>query len=526
MSRVLLLVVIPLCLLNFLACSEDNEYVTNVLPPTGSIYGQVTPADPGTEVSAWQATMIQSTEADAEGYFTITGLDPGLYKVVLESASGSRREIAGVSVNWGEGTSLGVVELLDLPAPFLGFGPGDEAEIDPSNAYVYLVSSRRLSITSLDASATLTPTVQGTWSEDPYGYPVYQYRFNPQEDLHTSTTYTVSVGPDLQYDSGESWGETFSFSFRTVSFGLRSFYWQGSPPVAPDFQGTLLTLYFNNTLDPSTIQSGISIAPPFEYNAEIYAYSGDRILISVVSGLVPDTDYEITIGSELKDVYESSFDPPKVLTFSTEPLMVESASFGSSGSIDPGDDLFATLRFNADVDVNALNLAASFSPEIEGQWFVYEYYSGDEYRFFPAGAPMLLPDQTYTFTIDGSTPLLGEATLGKDYTNQFQVEPVKVTGSSPSSGSTSVYPSTYIRLSFNVPMNQGATQGAFRLEAFDGTPVTGTFTWSNDDRYMDFRPSSLAGLTSYTMSLTTAAQSQSGYPLKTAWSGVFRTRQN
>jgi hypothetical protein len=74
-------------------------------------------------------------------------------------------------------------------------------------------------------------------------------------------------------------------------------------------------------------------------------------------------------------------------------------------------------------------------------------------------------------------------------------------------------------------MNQTATEAAFTLRILDGAAVSGTFSWYEDGRFFNFTPSGyLQEQSTYEISITSAAQSESGTALRSAVSSLFRTQ--
>jgi hypothetical protein len=152
--RRLLLSLVSLLGIAWLAgCMEDtiqNEIVTPIAG--GTIYGRVTPAEPGTQVSAWQATQVKSTIVDSEGFFAISDLPPGLYNVVVNTPSGTHRTIRDVAVDRTRSASLGIVDLT-LPSPLVELLPGDgDTDVGLNNVSIYLFSAEELDDRSLDAA--------------------------------------------------------------------------------------------------------------------------------------------------------------------------------------------------------------------------------------------------------------------------------------------------------------------------------------------------------------------------------------
>ena len=101
--------------------------------------------------------------------------------------------------------------------------------------------------------------------------------------------------------------------------------------------------------------------------------------------------------------------------------------------------------------------------------------------------------------------------------------PPTVSSVYPSDGALGVDPATAVAAAFSEPMDTAATEAAFSLvRTSDGARVAGSFSWSGDT--LVFRPSApLAGGTSYTARVTTAARDRAGNNLASDKLWTFKT---
>ncbi|MFL5820260.1 MAG: Ig-like domain-containing protein [Solirubrobacteraceae bacterium] len=98
-----------------------------------------------------------------------------------------------------------------------------------------------------------------------------------------------------------------------------------------------------------------------------------------------------------------------------------------------------------------------------------------------------------------------------------------VSSVSPADNATGVSVSTNVSVTFSEPMDHASAEGAFSLKrSSDGSPVSGSFSWSGNT--MTFDPTNdLAAGIGYDAKLTTGAQDLAGNPLSAQESWSFTT---
>lgn len=511
-------------------CTEPDTITNSIEAPGGAIYGRVSPAEAGTRVSAWQATEVKSTLVDAEGFFTIAELPPGLYTVVALSPSGLRREIPDVAVDRTRSVALGVITLMNVPSPFIAFFPADGDSDVSLNSLITISSAERIDRTSLSTAVDISPPVEGSWNEFFAGIDRYQYTLHVSSGrgFTASTTYVIRIGPELRFLSETTWDQEFAYEFHTARFSIQNTNFRTQrDDVHPLWSGSLVSISFNARLDDASARAAVRLQP--EAPTDLFLnYDQRQMDVLILGGLAQNTRYLLLVDGGLQDTSGHTLGVTDTLDFWTQPFQVTSLSFPSS--VAPGSDMNASMVFNSRVDVDALNSAASFDPPIAGLWietFVREGSSnqGAFLEFFPTTSSQLVPEQEYVFTLDGSVPLSNGASLGDGLTAAFAVAPVSISSVDPRNALRSVHISSIVRVRFNTPMDHGSSETAFALETLDGRSVLGTITWSSDSRELQFRPDGqLLQDYTYRVVVSTAAQSVMGPTLKTAWSSVFRTR--
>jgi len=358
-----------------------------------------------------------------------------------------------------------------------------------------------------------------------------------ESGLVSGTNYALTVMPSLLDSYGHAAAHTDPLAFATRRFAVNSrSYPSTRNDVPPKTSEPLIRYIYSVPLDPASAAAAVSIDPPTanELDISVSSYYEDKELeVSVVGGLTPGQQYTLTISDALSAVDGTTIGSEESIDFEVQPLRVTEFGFGSyyyrDTLVDPGEMGNLGVAFNADVDVDSFNVAAAFLPSIDGVWFGttsdnYPYYDQQLLVFFPIGPVDLEPEQTYTLTIDGTVGLVGNIGLGTDVQLRFHTYPVRIESIYPSPGS---YASEYSDVSFyfNVPMDRVATQAAFSMATLDGTPVSGSFSWYDNDREMTFNPSPyLINGQSYLATVTTAARSESGAYLKEEGQTFFRVQ--
>lgn len=349
--------------------------------------------------------------------------------------------------------------------------------------------------------------------------------------LKAGTTYIIHLTTDLLAEDGTPLPESRDLEFRTEPFRLTNQEvvadLDNVPPRAQN--RTLIRNFYNLNLDPASIEEAVRITPPAPFRTSL-EYSGTGFSVVLDGDLLPDALYTLEVGSELAASDGTPIGESRSTPFRTESLRIESARLTSSpygGDSDtlltPGGDLYARVYLNADVDPALFQNAASFEPVIQGVWVESESYYDTHMEFLMDGPLDLAPGALVVLRIDGSLPLVGEATLGEDYVVRATVAPVRVERFEPADGAINVPPYADIEVSFNVDMDRVSTEAAFRLERLSGESVPGMFSWW-DDRRFSFRPfQQLEGGVVYRYQLTTAAMSASGHALAEGITSQFRT---
>lgn len=149
------------------------------------------------------------------------------------------------------------------------------------------------------------------------------YTITPQQTLEKDTNYRLEFSPGLRPNRGNLPSETKFFSkvstYAPLAFEKIESYGQ---PDAGGAYGRFVKgspqLKFNNGLVAASALENITIKPAPKKNLKvIQAYDDDNIVGINPWALEPDTNYNITFASNLKDKFGQTLDKPITLNYNT-----------------------------------------------------------------------------------------------------------------------------------------------------------------------------------------------------------------
>jgi hypothetical protein len=487
----------------------------------GSLVGVVEPAESGARVSAWQAKEIAFTYIDSAGYFMITDLPVGTYRIKVEAEGYTTCESKpGYIVYAGGTTTVGTITLRPFPDLIRSVYPPDKA-IDVSvytNILIYF--NEPMNKESVMVAFSIDPVTEGTfyWRDraDYYGR---EQEFRPANNLSPNMLYTVTLDTAVQDTAGNRLSEPFCFSFTTIGVGVESFYpAEGQTDVNTD---TYISIYFNTEMNRSSVENAFSIDPSvtgtFDWHGDArkgYAGLADRLWFRPKSYLRSNTSYTVTLDSTAQDENGIGISEPLSFSFTTEELKVKAAS-PEDGSAGIRTSIRISILFNTEMSKSATEEAFSILPSVNG-----DFYWNDNLTSFSLQpkSGYLAANTTYQVKIDTTAldPYGGH--LSQSYQFSFTTEGIELI-SLPYDNSLGVTTSTSIRISFNTAMDQTSVMNAFSI-----TPdVEGSFVWSML-RQFTFDPDQVLGSnTVYTVNIDTSAQDMYGTNLGQGYSFSFTT---
>lgn len=135
--------------------------------------------------------------------------------------------------------------------------------------------------------------------------------------LRADTNYEIEIDSTAKDADGIQLGKPFEFSFETASVNITG----TSPRNGEVFvsQSATIKLYFNTYMHKSTVQNAFSISPPISGNIDWYNNSKTTMVFNASQQYQKNTKYTITIGTEAKDIYGSTFMKPYTFAFIIRP---------------------------------------------------------------------------------------------------------------------------------------------------------------------------------------------------------------
>ncbi len=295
--------------------------------------------------------------------------------------------------------------------------------------------------------------------------------------------------------------------------------------VAP--QQAALTLRFDRAMDKASVEAALQIHPPVE--GEVL-WPDAKTLVFRPQGLALGRRYRVSLGEGVRAADGMTMTQGVEFSFQTvEPLIVTSHTPADQAE-EVRVDAPLLLSFNYPlVPIHCtgeeaghiegcplLDLSTDPPTQLRGFWVDTASYRADPVPGWQAG-------QEYTITLAPPTALNG-AQLDGALSWHFATAQPRLLAVEPPPYAEKVPLETGIRLTFNTPMDQAATAGAFSLVGEDGLQVAGTIVWEDDGAQMIFTPTQRLALdTSYTIHLSTRARALTGAPLQSPLDSEFRT---
>lgn len=434
-------------------------------PPSGSpgsyagnVVGRVEPAASGARVVAEQAAAVDSTLVDpATGAFTLVGLAPGTYDIVIRARDYRIERLERVAVYAGSVTYIGAIRLSTTPDLVRSFAPADRAEV-PMDSYY-----RRLSIgidfevpmdrASVQAAFRTEPPVRGVfyWSQVPAANPgdftggretdvappgyqelpggeittyrnIRSMRFLLREsDTFVDSVYVVHLSAAAHDSSGEAMRFPLRFSFRTIQTSVS----QTTIETQPEDGATGVSLLgfssvrisFPRRMDRASVESALSMTPP---TSPIFLWTSDSHLILYTGGpLRAETTYRVRIADTARDRDGVRLPEPFEFSFTTEAVAVRSTS-PSNGQVfvDYSTNLRVYLSFNTYIVRSSYEAAWSIVPAANG-YFEWE----DNTRVYFRPTTPLVPNALYTITFGPALRDLHGTGLPQPFSFAFVTRP-------------------------------------------------------------------------------------------------------
>lgn len=143
-------------------------------------------------------------------------------------------------------------------------------------------------------------TLDGTW-----------LAFTPVTELEVDSAVTVVVGPDVPSAEGTNTSDA-SLEVQARTYAPLRVREQGCTSQDPCWPGNWLSVYFNNVLDPTTLDIADMDISPELVDARLWV---DHNSVHIVAPTDGDTVYEVVIPATLKDEFGQALGEPETIEF-------------------------------------------------------------------------------------------------------------------------------------------------------------------------------------------------------------------
>jgi len=457
---------ITFILIIFIGCRENvtNNYETD---PRffndafhGNIVGKIIQKNSQAKVIVSQVYDIDSSIISSDdGSFMINNLEIGNYDLVIKANNLRTYILNNVVIEGGGTTYLGEIDLLKVPDLVASHYPNDLDEI------VYSNRNNRLSISMIFTRPMDRESVEEAFSTDPPSDGIFywgQYSQAPsyiyyeesrdyfnggfdidatittyskissftyqmaQKDSYVDTTYTVNLATTAKDTADNFLRFPLGFSFTTIQSsstidGIQAVPFHGDVEVELlSYDGINIT--FPRNMEPHSTEAAISIIPA--NTEQIFLWPAFNQLTIYTGGtFLPETFYEITIGSSAKDLDGVELGNPFTFSFTTSPVKITSTT-PRNGQLFVDYDRAITIWFNSYMLRSSVESAFSISPPISG-YFKYGTENSDNNKtaitFIPGSS--LQKNTKYTINVNTNARDLYNIPMKEPYNFSFITMP-------------------------------------------------------------------------------------------------------
>jgi O-glycosyl hydrolase len=358
----------------------------------------------------------------------------------------------------------------------------------------------------------------------------------PTASLANNTTYTATLTTGVQSTGGTALASNYTWSFTTAPVAAPTVSSVTPANASANVAITsAVTATFSEAMNASTItgstftltpQGGSAIAATVSYAASVAT-------LTPTAALANNTTYTATVTTGVTSSAGTALAANYTWTFTTVAATVTapqvSAVTPTSNSTGVAISTTVTATFNQ--AMNSLSISGStFTLTGPGNASVQgtvAYNAGTSVATFTPTANLAY-NTAYTATLTTGVTSSGAVPLAAPYTWSFTTAapPVPtVTATVPASGATGVNVANALSATFSQPMNSATLiASTFTLTGPGNTAVTGLISYNTGTSTVTFAPgASLAYNTSYTVTITTGAQSSAGAPLASNYTWTFTT---
>ena len=349
----------------------------------------------------------------------------------------------------------------------------------------------------------------------------------PGSYLQANTQYTITIAKTAKDLAGNAMKNVFTLNFTTAV---------GVVPTPPSVTGTNpmnnsvnvpmntnIAITFSEGMSKTITQGAISSSPSI---TGTFTWDGpaETVTWNPSTDLQPSAKYTVTVSTAAKSIAGINMKSAYLFSFTASqfsdvypPFIVSTNPSNGTASISL--DTTIDIQWNETMDYASAESAFSSTPAITCTWS----WSGALQTCTPTAA--LQPETQYTVTIDSTAKDSAGNSMAKPYTFSFttgtppDTTPPFIVKTNPSNGSKDIATASKITITFNEPMDQGATGGAVSITPgsiikkewdINGTSLTLTASLENGQRY--------------TITISTNAKDLAGNTMTSEYRFVFTTK--
>lgn len=344
------------------------------------------------------------------------------------------------------------------------------------------------------------------------------YRWSHNSSFFPNTVYTVTISTDATSINGDAMEYPYSFSFTTRK-DIDTPKVTDTLPVNGKIEVNItsnVTVIFSQDMDPQETMKSFNITPQVS-NGEILII--DNILHwSHGSDFIPNTTYEVTISKSAKNIDGIAMLNDYLFSFTTGKIPKVIATFPSDGDVNVSINSPVYITFNLNMEPNGTADAFNITPNVNGGIVSIV----DNVIKWIHTSPFV-NNTTYFVNISTKARSLAGVNLQKSYSFNFTVSygirPPKIIETTPYNGEEEVGIFKSIAIMFNQEMRETSLIKSFSISP---TVQGGTFIvmknlimWMHNQGFKEN--------TSYTVTISTDAESISGMHLEKNYSFTFRS---
>ncbi len=424
------------------------------------------------------------------------------------------------------------------PPAVLAITPALNSSTACPNAAVTATFSHAMNVATINAGTfTLAPGVSGAVTHDATNT---IFTLTPSASLTAGATYTATISTGAEDIYGNFLPSSFTSKFTTAANGCHPAPTViaitpaiGSTTACPT---TAVTATFSEPMNVSTISASTFTLAPGITGTISHDSTNTIFTLTPSSSLAAATTYttnistaQDTYGNSLANNYTSSF---TTAANSCQPPPTVTSVVAAAGATGVCPNKVVTAAFSQTMDPTTIT-ATTFlltGPGTNSVAGTVSYNAASKTAIFAPAASLAL-NTTYTATITkGAKDTYGNA-LANNYVWTFSTgantclpaaPPISVT---PPSGATGICPSTVIAVTYAQAMNPlTITATDFTVVSAAGVAVAGAVTHDTTNKVYTFTPTpALALRTSYTVTITIAAQDAFGNPMASNYTWTFTT---